>query len=292
MMKKIISFSVWGNDPKYINGCIENIRLAKDLYPGWTTRFYCDSKVDELHTRKIEYLGGEVVMMKTLDSPWEGLFWRFYPASEKNVEAFISRDIDSRLNEREQAAVKEWLESDKTIHCMRDHVEHNVSMLGGMWGCKCGVIPDIFTDIKQWGKYNYKGSDQDFLNQVIWQRYKQFVIAHDRFFNSLVIEQVVNNEEEYLRQRNDYNEYRQKSVLAKQIYISEMKSKGIGEINYDYVNSIFPDIPELKPLKYNEDGKLLYDYVYDPIKYFGQHDVRPFPSHDKMNYGTYVGEII
>ena len=48
----------------------------------------------------------------------------------------MSRDLDSRLNDREQAAVQEWLNSKKEFHIMRDHPMHGWPILGGLWGCK------------------------------------------------------------------------------------------------------------------------------------------------------------
>ena len=39
-MKKVIAFSLWGNDPRYLGGAIQNISLAKIFYPDWTCRFY------------------------------------------------------------------------------------------------------------------------------------------------------------------------------------------------------------------------------------------------------------
>ena len=52
------------------------------------------------------------------------------------MDIFISRDLDSRINDRELAAVHEWLESNKTLHSMRDHPWHTVPIMGGGWGSK------------------------------------------------------------------------------------------------------------------------------------------------------------
>ena len=49
---------------------------------------------------------------------------------------YLSRDLDSRINDREHAAVQEWLKYNKSIHVMRDHINHDFSMLGGCWGTK------------------------------------------------------------------------------------------------------------------------------------------------------------
>ena len=34
-MKKVISFSLYGNDPKYTIGMIKNVNISKELYPDW-----------------------------------------------------------------------------------------------------------------------------------------------------------------------------------------------------------------------------------------------------------------
>ena len=58
------------------------------------------------------------------------MFWRFL-FDDSSVDIFIVRDVDSRIN-KEESAVKEWLESDKLLHIMRDHPHHYYKILGGM----------------------------------------------------------------------------------------------------------------------------------------------------------------
>ena len=41
-----------------------------------------------------------------------------------------------RFSGREAAAVSDWLSSDLPFHIMRDHTNHGVQMLAGMWGAK------------------------------------------------------------------------------------------------------------------------------------------------------------
>lgn len=56
--------------------------------------------------------------------------WRFLALSDPLVDVTIFRDLDSTLNERETAAVKEWLGSNYTMHVMRDHPSHKDLILG------------------------------------------------------------------------------------------------------------------------------------------------------------------
>ena len=56
--------------------------------------------------------------------------WRFLPLSDPLVDVVLSRDLDSALNEREAAAVEEWLQSGANFHLMRDHPKHGTEILG------------------------------------------------------------------------------------------------------------------------------------------------------------------
>ena len=49
---------------------------------------------------------------------------------------YISRDLDSIFTDREYEAVQEWLDSDASIHVMRDHPRHVAPMVGCAWGTK------------------------------------------------------------------------------------------------------------------------------------------------------------
>jgi len=44
-MHKVISFSLWGNNPKYTVGAIENAKLALSIYPEWECKFYIGHSV-------------------------------------------------------------------------------------------------------------------------------------------------------------------------------------------------------------------------------------------------------
>ena len=51
----------------------------------------------------------------------------------------LSRDLDSRLSAREEAATREWLHSGLAVHAMRDHPLHTQPLMGGMWGARLGA---------------------------------------------------------------------------------------------------------------------------------------------------------
>jgi len=113
---------------------------------------------------------------------WTGMFWRFYPASDEDVDVVIVRDCDSRIDVRERLAVDEWLNSDKGFHIMRDHPAHGTAILGGMWGAKKGTISDMKNMIEFYVKGNFWQVDQNFLKEVVYPIVQTNSFVHDEYF--------------------------------------------------------------------------------------------------------------
>jgi len=194
--KRIISFSLYGNNPMYVNGALENVKLQKIYYPGWTCRFYVDDTLDKGIVAQLNYFGCEVVNKGFSDGNI-GAYWRFEVLCDNDVEIAIIRDCDSRLNLKEAHAVNEWLESGKSFHIMRDHPRgHNSEIMAGMFGARIGFMKDFREKYDKWiqsyqpythpesvnkGKYFY--GDTYFLNNIIWPVIKEDHMAHDVYFN-------------------------------------------------------------------------------------------------------------
>jgi Tfp pilus assembly protein PilF len=178
--RNIIAFSLWGADPRYTEGAVANAALRPTLYPGWTCRYYVDRTVPAEVVGRLELRGTEVVMMPDRAGPSEGLFWRFFPAGDPNVDRFLCRDCDSRLNTQERAAVEAWLRSDRPFHAMRDAVFHTELILAGLWGGVGGSLPGIEAASASYARHNPgRWADQDFLRTEIWPRIKGQILAHD-----------------------------------------------------------------------------------------------------------------
>ena len=183
---KLITFSLWGQDPKYLIGAIRNAELAKQIYPDWICRFYVGQSVPSQIIIQLEKLQNVQVVRRPEFGDWTGMFWRFLPASEDDVEVMISRDTDSRLNYREKAAVDEWLESKKDLHIMRDHPYHRYPILGGMWGVKKGAIVNMKEMLDSFDQKNAYGTDYEFLAaNVINKLDRKNIMVHDEFFGAL-----------------------------------------------------------------------------------------------------------
>jgi len=179
---KLISFSLWGTDLKYLVGAQKNANLAESINPDWLCRYYIAESVPYHFVRDLEGRNNCEVVRRPGPGDWRSMFWRFEPASEKDVEVMISRDTDSRLNLREKAAVEAWLDSDKGFHIMRDHPWHRFPVLGGMWGAKRGVLPDMKELIDGFSQEDKYGTDYKFFASLITARIEDDCLIHDEFY--------------------------------------------------------------------------------------------------------------
>ncbi len=179
---KIISFCLWGNNPKYTIGAIKNAQLAKQIYPEWTCRFYITPDVDNKIVEKLQE--NSQVIIVSQQGNWKFTTERFKAIDDNNCEAVIFRDCDSRLGIREASAVDEWIKSNKTLHIMKDHPYHGgFPILAGMWGLKkdnfsfnMNSLLKLYINNEQ---YHY---DQIFLNNYIWKYFSDDCLIHDEFF--------------------------------------------------------------------------------------------------------------
>mmetsp|Transcript_9066 Transcript_9066/g.13963 ORF Transcript_9066/g.13963 Transcript_9066/m.13963 type:complete len:528 (+) Transcript_9066:63-1646(+) len=182
--KRIISYGLYGNDPKYCIGAIRNAELIHSIFPGWIARFYVQNDVPRDIITALRANGAEIIEMGDAANGNYilGMFWRFLVADDPSVDRFIVRDTDSRLNLRERAAVDEWIQSGKAVHSIRDHPGHNRPLNGGLFGAtRHWGVQDITSKINQFKHKRNYGGDQIFLKQVVWPLVKDKQIAHDAY---------------------------------------------------------------------------------------------------------------
>ena len=144
-MKKVITFSLWGNNPTYNIGAIKNVELAKEFYPDFECWFYIhEESVPKETIEQLKTFDNVNIIFKNGDLTNENCkprMWRFEAIDDPDVEIMMSRDTDTRFLLREQLAVKQWLQSNKIFHIMRDHPHHDFVILAGMFGTR--KIPEI-----------------------------------------------------------------------------------------------------------------------------------------------------
>jgi len=221
-MKKIISFSVFGENSLYLYGAERNILLHKEIYTDYMLRFYVDSFTKYNYLQKyIKENSVEISIVKTWSNSKH--FWRLLTICDdvKNDDIFLFRDTDSRIFSREYSAVKEFEDSNKEFHLMFDHKNHTSKIMGGMWGIKGNavngnnlksIILNRFIENEKGNFYKkfigrYKDGDQYFLSQNIYPFTIGKSLIHSRFFkeNSSQFTEIYNSPH-FVGQAYDENE--------------------------------------------------------------------------------------
>jgi len=175
--KMIISFSLYNKRPKDVVNAIFNCFLAPKVYPGWLCRFYYDNTIptDILELLKtFRYV--ELIEMQPHRAS-EAMLWRFLPASDPTVKAMISRDADSWVSTREYKMVENWLFSDKNFHIIRDHCYHSKKIMGGVWGVRNRILPQMKELVDEFSKNDTY--DQGFLATQIYPLIENTLYVND-----------------------------------------------------------------------------------------------------------------
>ena len=181
-MKKIITFVLWGDHPRYLVGAVRNAEIATAVYPEWVCRYYVTPDVPGAFVLKLRRMPNTEVFLVADLNNWRNLFYRMLPAFDATVDVMMSRDADSRLGPRCRASVDEWLLSDFDFHIMRDNAVHNTAIMGGMWGARNGILQ---TFSKLWvsmvnGPYPNTGQiDQQVYAELIYPNVCDVAFVHD-----------------------------------------------------------------------------------------------------------------
>jgi len=184
--ENIISYSLWGNNPRYVAVLLENLKIRPHLFPAWTIRVYIDKSVPDDVVGQLKKNGADLVdKASERDEPfYSRLLWRFEVANDSSVRRFLVRDADSLLSVKERVAVDAWLASDAYFHMMRDFYTHTDLILAGMWGGVANILPDLK---KLWYAYRSpkmqgRTADQRFLSDMVWPTVSHSCVIHDSVF--------------------------------------------------------------------------------------------------------------
>lgn len=179
----------------YLRGLMVNIRVNRIIYPDWVNVINMDNGTYNSPYRSLfDWLVSKNLAKITLckDAPLcMAMLWRMKPIFEKDEKGnwlyshVICRDVDSVCTYREAQAVAQWIQEDKTIHCITDSISHNIPMMGGMVGFRPRYVTDRLR-VQTWqqlinlGSFEWirKGTDQDFLNQLVYPKNSDSATEH------------------------------------------------------------------------------------------------------------------
>jgi tetratricopeptide (TPR) repeat protein len=183
--ENIISFSLWGKSPAYAYGAMINLVLSRTVYPGWTCRFYV---AEDVPRRCVDYLRDNGAQLRNIEDEYPGVgsVQRFLVMNDGKVGRFLVRDCDARLSREEADLVKEWIDSKRPFHVIRDHVLHNDLMLAGLWGgcTDCGIdVVDLLRRYFTPGPNAKYGEDQRMLGRMLWPLIRGSCLVHDKHYH-------------------------------------------------------------------------------------------------------------
>jgi len=185
--QNVLSFSLYGSKPRYTVGAVENAKLVRQVYPGWSMHVFHDESVPlavlltlQREAVKLHYMNQTGVNQTAMNK----MSWRFLPGAgfDNRTVRFCSRDIDSRLSLREKSAVDAWINSGKAYHVMRDHPLHSrFAMSGGMWCANASTFGFLARQMVHMSTRDDFSQDNNWLNARVWPEAVKDVLQHDSF---------------------------------------------------------------------------------------------------------------
>lgn len=196
-MVHAISFCLYGpSNPKYYEGLLKNIEIAEQYFKeNWVVYVYAGSDVPERFLDKIRS-NKQVRIRYTGITGSRNMIRRFYAIDEPDVEVAFFRDADSRLHWKDRWAIRDFLQRDKKVHIIRDHVDHCVEIPGGLWGMRKGALDVTMQTLDEsWvavhvgsghpNDISGHGIDQNFLTTSIYYRICGETLIHYSFDNCI-----------------------------------------------------------------------------------------------------------
>jgi tetratricopeptide (TPR) repeat protein len=184
--ENVISYCLWGNEPRYLAPLQESVRILPHLFPSWSIRVYYDATVDHHFITDLGRLGVQLrqMILPPGQPGYRRLLWRFEAIRDPSVQRFLIRDADALLNIKERVAIDAWLQSDHYFHTMRDWHSHTDLILAGMWGGVGNILPsptELFRASTSWRVEN-DHIDQDILSDTVWPAIHHSILIHDSIF--------------------------------------------------------------------------------------------------------------
>ncbi|XP_065656604.1 uncharacterized protein LOC136082000 isoform X2 [Hydra vulgaris] len=197
----VLSYSLFGNNWERYGKNVEHVAKEaanNSLYKKWTIRVYHDKysiSLDNVMNLTERYQNLEFVNVSNLIDleSINGMVWRFLIVADLTVDIACIRDLDSKILERESDAVRIWLKSGKLVYAMKDHPQHDIPILGGMWCYRNKLNRELGIKIAQLCIENSmhrnpikqeeakKGDDQNILTRHIWPLIRQNLFIHDSY---------------------------------------------------------------------------------------------------------------
>ena len=178
-------FCIYGTDLKYYIGLQKNLDIIASLNFGpikVTISYTGNTLVEYIDKFKQQYPFVEMVFHS--DTKYQ-MIGRIFAIDHMNDDdIFFSRDADSRITARDIWCITQFINSNKSLHVIRDHFYHRKRIMGGMFGIRKKNVSFKIKDL--WGSVvrsddNY-GADENFLETNVYP-----LLAHDCLVHSNIV---------------------------------------------------------------------------------------------------------
>ena len=184
-MKQVISYSLYGNQLRFLVGAIKNAELANRFFPGFTVRYYYGRTVPKwVLSTLILFKNVELIRVDEVEDNIART-WRFMACADGNVDVVLCRDVDARLSLREAEAHQEFLDSDFGFHIIRDHpTGHGYLISAGMFAMKNAKYGRLMYDLIS--SYEFRDeymADQNFMASQFYPHIAADCLIHDQYYD-------------------------------------------------------------------------------------------------------------
>jgi hypothetical protein len=181
-MVNVFSFTLFGSSDKYCKGLLRNIELIHEFFPDFETWVYLGNDVPA-HILQALQESKNVRCIFTGEVGLVNKFYRLFAIDSPEVDVCFVRDADSRIFARDRSTVKDFLESDKLFHIVRDHPNHNHKIMAGIISIRKGLLSqnlqDIFDEYRKSNEVITFWNDQEFLREIFYPRVLSVSMIHD-----------------------------------------------------------------------------------------------------------------
>ena len=181
-MKSVFSFALYGNADKYCKGMLRNVELIQKEFPDWEVWIAVGTGVPDSILEQLKTFSF-VKLHFTNETGAINMSYRFFPIDHSDVGIMCVRDADSRVFARDASCVRDFVNSDKLFHIVRDHPNHHHKVMGCSFGIKKGLLArpllDIFQEYRKYNNVNEFWNDMEFLAAVFYPAVLSSCMIHD-----------------------------------------------------------------------------------------------------------------
>lgn len=180
----VFSFSLYGDNPKYTWGCLENAKIIQRRFPSALMFVYTAASVPVDIVDKLNAYPHVRVIPVPVREGSKGMFDRYLAIDASECDVMFVRDADSRIHERDAACIEDFLAAPtKLMQIVRDHFYHRSVVSGGIFALRKAALQDSMASMiakSPFHKTNYM-ADQFFLENTFYKRLLSHAQIYDRY---------------------------------------------------------------------------------------------------------------